>query len=843
MDIKDKVNYMMIHNDNYDYHYEDYDGYLSDGFTNVIFNESTNELIYLSHNYKIIYDKNSGINIEYNFSNFGSNVTVLHYATSMFKLNEDYAIVYIEVTTPEEIYEESSSVIYNINDQIKNNQESPNECTLIYILDELVLEGQLDYFDYRTIKIRIKTSKVIHFEDSLVKQICVDNWGGHYVDGEITEYEAAQVSYFDQRFQNTAITKFNELKYFTGIITFQYDNSSGNNNGTATHGGYSTGQFYNCTNLEEVTLPEMQVSTGICGMFMFCSKLKFADLSPLTKNFGLYGATSSCFRGCTSLEEVIMPSGQYNITNLTTNMYLMFYNCTSLKKIIFNGDVDFGKLRYRTWGSDNTCNKCTEIIFNGTVSGLGINNSDHQCYYFYNYPNLNRISMLKIISGMNVNITNKIVYFYDYGIKTRLYSDDCQEAINRGYINLWKILYINGIKYEHWLVNYNPVPSIRIGTNITLSNLQNFTFNNDTRVLSFPTKCGALSMDLSCQTGQNFTIGLSGVDLFDISRNVGIIFYTEHACTMNSLIIDVVENEAGSISYVGSNSTLLSVQLINSFGATMANMGMSDYGSAYSRLIYGHTSYKSANIQTHIELSDFYCPKGSLILIQDRTTGATLTYSISTTQNSSLEDIFINGEYWYVDYGICIEKIIDTEIIPTSDMRMRAEFILYRNPYSNDPDPNQKHMIMGSVQGGYTGTGFFQIFASSAQEFVMAWAHNSTTKETYTNRAASGALLNGYSHDITVDKNGFTIYCPNYNGTESKTFSGTVIENIANYHLLLYPCVWLHRLRIWDNIDSTPTLIHEIVGVRNNLNSKEGLYDLVTGKFWTTKYDNYEVKV
>lgn len=831
MDIKDKVNYMVIHNDNYDYHYEDYDGHVYNGFTNIIFNESTNKLIFVPKNWNIQYDKDSGISIEYVFSSDGK----INSQTSLFKLNPNYCIVYVSINNYDN-EEDFINSLYNINDDIKSNND---QIALQYILTEIF---DADLLIYDDLNIVIKTSKIIHFEDPLVKQICVNNWGGHYVDGEITEYEAAQVSYFDQRFQKTAITKFNELKYFTGIMTFQYENSSGNSYGTSTANSYSVGQFYKCSSLTEVTLPEMKVPTCICGMFRECTSLTKLDLSPLTKNFGLHGATSSVCWGCTSLEEIIMPSGQYNITNLTTNMYMMFRSCTSLKRIIFNRDVDFGKLRYTTYG-DYRCSKCTEIIFNGTVSGLGNTNSEYTCYYFHNYPNLNRISMLKIISGMNVNVNNKIVYFYNFGIKNRLYSEDCQEAINRGWTNLWKILYINGIKYEHWLCNYNSTTSIRIGTNITLSNLQNFTFNNNTRVLSFPIKCGALSMDLSCQTGQNFTIGLSGVDLYDISRNVGIIFYTEHACTMDSLIIDVVENEAGSISYVGSNSTVFSVQLINSFGATMANMGMSDYGNGYSRLIYAHTSSKSTNIQTHIELSDFYCPKGSLILIQDRTAGATLSYSISTTQNSSLEDIFINGEYWYVDYGICIEKIIDTEIIPTIGMRMRAEFILYRNPYNNDPDPTQKHMIMGSIQGGHTGTGFFQIYASSAKEFTMAWAHNSVTKETYTNRVVSGAVLDGVSHDITIDKNGFTIYCPTYNGTESKTFSGTVIENNVDYHLLLYPCIWLHRLRIWNNIDSTPTLIHEIVGVRNNLNSKEGLYDLITGKFWTTKYDNYEVEV
>lgn len=839
MDIKDKVNYMMIHNDNYDYHYEDYDGYLAEGFTNIIFNESTNELIYSAHNYKIIYDKGSGISIKYKFL---SSTDQLSYDTSIFELDEDYAIIYIEVTTPEEVYEVSSTTIYNLNDQIKDNQETPNECTLSYILEQLDLEAALNYFDYRTIKIRIKTSKIIQFEDSLVEQICWQNYGAHYYTNSITEYEAAQVQYLDQRFQETAITKFNELKYFTGIKKFTYENSSGNNIGTKTVNGYTTGQFYACTSLTEVTLPEVTVSTDITGIFWGCTALTKIDFSPLTKNYNLHGALSSMCRGCTNLQEVIMPTGVYNSTNAQNRtMFHAFYNCPKLKKVIFKDNVDFNGIRFNDY-SIASPTQLKEIEFLGSVSNFGSDTS-YSCYIFKNCRNLNRKSMVRIINGLTPNVSDRIIYFYDNAIKTRLYSKDCEEAINKGWCNLWKILYINGIQYEHWLYNYNSTSSIRIGTNITLSNLQNFTFNSDTRVLSFPIKCGALSMDLSCQTGQNFTIGLSGVDLFEIGRNCGIIYYAEHACNIDELIFDIIENEEGSMSYVGSNSTTFCVIIINSFGAPKMKMGKYNYAKSYPRTIYGQSSAKSTNIQTHIELNDFYCPKGSLIILSDRTTGATVNYSISATQNSSLEDIYINSEYWYVDYGVCITKIIDTGIIPTSNMRMRAEFLITINPYSDDPDPTQKHMIIGNIQGDKTGTGFFQIFASNNRTLSMAWAHSSVKEEKYTNRASSSSTLDDRAYDITIDKDGFTIYCPNYNGTESKTFSGTVIENNANYHLLLYPVLMLHRLRIWDNIDSTPTLIHEIVGVRNNLNSKEGLYDLITGKFWSTKYDNYEVEV
>ena len=85
--------------------------------------------------------------------------------------------------------------------------------------------------------------EVITFADATVKQICVTNWGGGTIAGEITPTEASQVTSLNGVFRsNTTITKFNEFRYFTGITTFTHPSSNP-----------EQGEFYGCTALEEIT--------------------------------------------------------------------------------------------------------------------------------------------------------------------------------------------------------------------------------------------------------------------------------------------------------------------------------------------------------------------------------------------------------------------------------------------------------------------------------------------------------------------------------------------------------------------------------------------------------------
>ena len=91
----------------------------------------------------------------------------------------------------------------------------------------------------------IPDNYVIPFEDSNVKAICVNNWGGNVVAGELTYGEAKQVTDIGTVFaNNTTIVSFNELAYFHGLTTL------------------NQGHFAGCSNLKDIVIPSNVTSLG-----------------------------------------------------------------------------------------------------------------------------------------------------------------------------------------------------------------------------------------------------------------------------------------------------------------------------------------------------------------------------------------------------------------------------------------------------------------------------------------------------------------------------------------------------------------------------------------------------
>ena len=98
---------------------------------------------------------------------------------------------------------------------------------------------------------------IIPFEDDVVKSICVEKWGSWYgggikgVEGEITREQAAVVTSLGTVFMNnTEITTFNELVYFTNVKTLAA--------GTG-------GSFNSCTSLRSINLENITAIRGNTG--------------------------------------------------------------------------------------------------------------------------------------------------------------------------------------------------------------------------------------------------------------------------------------------------------------------------------------------------------------------------------------------------------------------------------------------------------------------------------------------------------------------------------------------------------------------------------------------------
>lgn len=141
----------------------------------------------------------------------------------------------------------------------------------------------------------------ITFEDSIVKQICVENWGS---DGEITYAQAAIVTNLGGVFtNNTSIISFEELQYFINVNA---------------QGSFA---FSGCINLVSIVIPN-SVTSIEHGMFQSCSSLASIIIPNSVTSIGNFA-----FPGCSGLTSITIPNSVTSIGDYP------FSNCTGLTSI------------------------------------------------------------------------------------------------------------------------------------------------------------------------------------------------------------------------------------------------------------------------------------------------------------------------------------------------------------------------------------------------------------------------------------------------------------------------------------------------------------------------------
>ena len=164
----------------------------------------------------------------------------------------------------------------------------------------------------------VKKSRIISSQSN------VDNSGGEYTPGTtttgvgITMVQAAAVTTIGTKFKNnTSITSFVELPYFTGAVA--YDNSHYYYNAPSD----SATMFLSCTKLRKVKIPEGV--TNMHNTFKRCSSLAFVDLpSTVIKTSGYiwYNTPAKCLI-CRAVTPPTFTQGDiYGKLNPTLGLYV-----------------------------------------------------------------------------------------------------------------------------------------------------------------------------------------------------------------------------------------------------------------------------------------------------------------------------------------------------------------------------------------------------------------------------------------------------------------------------------------------------------------------------------------
>ncbi len=153
-------------------------------------------------------------------------------------------------------------------------------------------------------------TETIHFDDPVVKALCIQNWDTNG-DGELSYKEAAAITDISNIFQSTAIESFDELEYFIGITQI------GEN------------AFSYCSNLTNIILPKQIIEIGKSAFFA-CKKLSNIIIPDMVTTIGA-GAFSSCSSmvSATIGEKVVTIGGRAFSNNPGNNLTVIFCKPTT----------------------------------------------------------------------------------------------------------------------------------------------------------------------------------------------------------------------------------------------------------------------------------------------------------------------------------------------------------------------------------------------------------------------------------------------------------------------------------------------------------------------------------
>lgn len=376
----------------------------------------------------------NGLETIYRYAFYGSNIQSIYIPQSITKIWFD-AFSYCKSLTNVKVANPTPIVL--------NNAIFSNSTPTLY-----VPQGSKDAYeaaDYWKDAVEIKEyapSPAIQFANATVKNICVENWD-YDGDGELSEEEAQEIKEIGTQFQNnTEITSFNELQYFTNLKHIAASAFSGCTNlasikvpASLTTIGYnaflntawlndqpdgllyignvlyiykgtmpqntkivvkdgtlsiSNQAFYNKSGLVEIELPNSLISIGSDEngleedgkVFYGCSGLTTIKIPAGIKNIVRYA-----FYG-TGLKTVELPEGLESIGNSS------FRSCTSLESFVIPDKVrTIGKNCFRS------CAKLESVTMPSCLMSVATD-------AFRDCNNLNRVDISNLSGWCNVDFTN-----------------------------------------------------------------------------------------------------------------------------------------------------------------------------------------------------------------------------------------------------------------------------------------------------------------------------------------------------------------------------------------------------------------------------------------------------